>query len=429
MQRVLLLLISVLALYACSGTVPHKPDEEKPIAEVTVEEEPLPVDELIGTEEMLPEVDEPYVFPIGEPIPHIALLLPLQAPKYRSAANAVQQGFLAAASHERLMLPIRIYSNFDESDSESVIAVYRQAIANGARAVVGPLTRSGVAALAERRRIPVPTLALNIVAGEHASKLYFFGMGIEEEAKQVARLAIEQGLRQAIIVTVNGSLSQRLKAAFEEEWSIDERGILRVVEFKSNIRIFADIGDTTDTMVFIAADSSKARLIRPYLPPKIPVFASSQVFLGNENTLINYDLSGIEFVDMPWLLQPENPAIMAFPRATPALSIGHERMYALGVDSFQLVQLLLLNNLEFGLPLEGVSGKIRLEKQTFLREAMPARFVDGVAQPIGSDAPTVLMFPGQVAERPSDEAMSDQAGETSTQTSEPFTTQQTDTQP
>jgi len=397
MQRVLLLLISVLALYACSGTMPHKPDDEKPVEAVV--EEQLPVDELIGTEVMLPEIEEPEVFPIGESIPHIALLLPLQSRAYASAANAVQNGFLAAASHERLMLPIRIYSGFDESKSDSVIAVYRQAIANGARAVIGPLTRSGVAALAERKSIPVPTLALNIVDGEHASKLYFFGMGIEEEARQVARLAIEQGLHQAIIVTVNSSLSQRLRAAFEEEWSGEERGILRVAEFNNNIRIFADIGDTTDTMVFLAADSSKARLMRPYLPPKVPVYASSQVFAGNDNTLVNYDLNGIDFVDMPWLLQPEDPKIMAFQHAIPPLSISHERLYALGVDSFQLVQLLLLDNLAYGLPLEGVSGRIRLQGQAFLREAMPARFVEGVAQPSGVAAPSVLMFPGQAVEQ------------------------------
>jgi len=389
------------------------------------DEEGLPIDELIGTgeiltEEMLTKIDEPEVFPTGESIPHIALLLPLNSPIFRTAANAVQDGFLAAASHNRLMLPIRIYSDFDEREDESVIAVYRQSIANGARVVVGPLTRRGVAALAERRRIPVPTLALNIVDGEHASKLYFFGMAIEEEAKQVARMAIEQGLHQAIIVTVNSSLSQRLQAAFEEEWSGEGRGILREVEFKNDIRMFADIGDTTDTIVFLAASSTKARLIRPYLPPKVPVFASSQVFLGNESTLINYDLNGIDFVDMPWLLQPEDPAIMAYPHAIPALSIGHERLYALGIDSFRLVQLLLLDNLESGLPLEGVTGRIRLEEQTFLRESMPARFVDGVAQPSGSAASNVLMFPGQVVEQESVEQTAEQA---STQTTEQIDTQ------
>jgi len=394
------LLIPVLALYACSGTVPHKPDDEKPVA--VVGEEPLPVDELIGTGGVLPEAAEPETFPMGEPIPHIALLLPLRSPIFSSAANAVRDGFLAAASHDRLMLPIRIYSDFDENDS--VIAVYRQAIANGARAVVGPLTRSGVTALAARKKIPVPTLALNIVEGEHASNLYFFGMAIEEEARQVARLAIEKGLCQAIIVTVNSSLSLRLQAAFEEAWSGEGRGILREVEFKNNIRMFADIGDTTDTMVFLAANSSKARLIRPYLPPKIPVYASSLVFSGNENTLINYDLNGIDFVDMPWLLQPEDPAILAFPHAIPALSIARERLYALGVDSFQLVQLLLLDNLKFGLPLEGVSGRIRLEEQIFLREAMSARFVDGVAQPSSLAAPTVRLFPGQVVEQSIEQA-------------------------
>ncbi len=407
MQRSLLLLISVFALYACSTTVPHQPQVEKaePVAavpEATQAGEPPIVDVLIGTEELLPEIEEPEVLPSGEPVPHIALLLPLQSPIFGAAADAVQQGFLAAASHDRLMLPIRIYNEFDEN--ESVIATYRQAIADGARAVVGPLTRNGVAALAERRNIPVPTLALNIVDGEHAPNLYFFGMAIEEEARQVARLAKKQGLHQAIIVTVNTQLSQRLQAAFEEEWSGEGYGILREVEFNNDIHMFADIGDTTDTMVFLSADTAKARLIRPYLPVKVPVYSSSQIFSGNEKTLTNYDLNGIRFVDMPWLLQPEDPAIMAYPRITPSLPIDRERLYALGIDSFRLVQMLLADKLAYELPLDGVSGRIRIDGQTFRREAMPAKFVEGVAQPSGASiAPSVLMFPQQTVEQPANQ--------------------------
>ena len=363
--------------------------------EVTEPEQP--VDELIGTEVLPEEVFEdegPPVLPIGEPAPHIAVLLPLQSPVFGDAANAVRNGFLASARYNKQALPIRFYSDFDENTS--VVAAYRQAIANGAVAVVGPLTRNGVAALAERKYIPVPTLALNMVEAESASRLYFFGMAIENEARQIAQMARKQGLHQAIIVTVHNSLSQRLQVAFEEEWSDTEHGILREIEFNNDHTVFGDIAEISDTMVFLAADASKARVIRPYLPPKLPVYSSSQIFSGNNKTLINYDLNGIRFVDMPWLLQPEHPAVMIYERANPPLPIDRERLYALGVDSFRLIQLMLAGNPAAALPLDGVSGRLHLKGKVFQREAAPARFVEGQAH-LG-DAPyasEVLMFPGQ----------------------------------
>ena len=102
-------------------------------------------------------------------------MLPVQSDVFGPAADAVRQGFFAAAKYsKRQILPVRVYSDFDEN--ASVVAAYRQAIANGAVAVAGPLTRNGVSALAARQNIPVPTLALNIVDGQFAPQLYFFGM-------------------------------------------------------------------------------------------------------------------------------------------------------------------------------------------------------------------------------------------------------------
>lgn len=349
----------------------------------------------------------PPVLPTEKPFPHIALLLPLQSAIFGSAADAVQQGFFAAANYKRQMLPVRVYSNFDENSG--VVAIYRQAIANGARAVVGPLTRNGVSALAAEQDIPVPTLALNIVEGQFAPQLYFFGMAVEAEARQVAQLAKQHGLRQAIIITTHTQLSQRMQAAFEEEWTgpdygmaqgID-RGILREIEYNDDPAVFADIAGLSDTMVFLAADAEKARLIRPYLPNKLPVYATSQIFVGSDNILTNYDLNGIHFVDMPWLLQPDHPAVMIYPRANPPLSTDRERLYALGIDSFRLIQLLLANKINTALPLDGVSGQIQLSGHNFQHMAIPAVFAQGHAQlPDTPAVPASQVFPGQIINRP-----------------------------
>ena len=407
MQRVIPLLLTLFALYACTGTAPHKPEVEKPISPAEGIKQPAPAP--IGGEVPVPPVPAgeapaivpgeaipaPPVSPTVTPFPHIALLLPLHSAIFGPAAEAVQQGFMAAINPKRLILPVRVYSDFDENTS--VVSVYRQAIANGARAVVGPLTRSGVSALAAEHDIPVPTLALNIVEGQFAPKLYFFGMALEAEARQIAQLAKQQGLHQAIIITTHTQLSQRLQSAFEEEWLSQGKGILREIEYYDDPAVFADIAGITDTMVFLAVGAEKARLIRPYLPNKLPVYATSQIFVGNDNILTNYDLNGIRFVDMPWLLQPDHPAVMIYPRANPPLSADRERLYALGIDSFRLIQLMLADKINSALPLDGVSGLIQLSGHNFQHMEIPAVFAQGRAQ-VGDApaAPALQMFPDQV---------------------------------
>jgi outer membrane PBP1 activator LpoA protein len=434
LPRLSIWLITLFALYACASNVPHTPVEEKPATSPSAASKeiekpaPPPVEAEKPATAAIPGVaavpagpaieppaaiapievkPAPPVLPTEKPFPHIALLLPLQSPVFGSAAEAVQQGFMAAIDPKRLLMPVRVYSNFDENSG--VVAVYRQAIANGARAIVGPLTRSGVSALAAEKDIPVPTLALNIVEGQPAKQLYFFGMSVEAEARQAAQLAKQQGLHQAIIVTTRSQLSQRMQAAFEEEWNGQangitkdiNRGILREIEFNDDPAVFADIADIADTVAFLATDAVKARLIRPYLPNKLTIYATSQIFSGNDNTLTNYDLNGIRFVDMPWLLQPDHPAVMVYPRATPPLSTDRERLYALGIDSFRLIQLLLTGKVVSALPLDGVSGQIQLSGQTFQRTPIQAVFVQGRAQlPDGPAAPALQIFPDKTISTP-----------------------------
>ena len=343
---------------------------------------------------------QPATAPIApgneRPVPHIALLLPLKSAIFSSAADAVQQGFQAAAGQDLQSLPVRVYGCFDEN--KDIVALYRQAIANGARAIVGPLTRSGVSTLAAEEDIPVPTLALNIAEGDTADQMYFFGMAVEAEARQAAQLALQHGARQAIVIATRTQLSNRLQWAFENEWATSGGVLLRGIEFNGNTTAFAGIADLPDTAVFFAVGAEKARLIRPYLPNKLPIYATSQIFAGNHDTLANYDLDGIRFVDMPWLLQPDHPAVMIYPRANPQLSIDYERLYALGIDAFRLIQLLLADKVHAALPLDGVSGDIQLYGHIFQRTAIPATFVQGQGQAQfrnGRTASAIPVFPGQ----------------------------------
>lgn len=131
-------------------------------------------------------------------------------------------------------------------------------------------------------------------------------------------------------------------------------------------------------MVFLATNAATARLVRPYLDIALPVYATSQVFNGNADTLTNFDLNDVRFVDMPWLLEPDHPAVMIYPRLDPAPTPDMERLYALGIDAFRLLQIILTGNTASALPLDGVTGRIDLSgRQQFQREAEPALFKQG----------------------------------------------------
>lgn len=385
-------------------------------------DQPVPVEQPARTEpqiqaQPLPQVEvQPLTLTeTPAPIPsenigaHIALLLPLKSPAFERAADAVRQGFFAAADSQQQILPIKVYSSADES--KDIVALHRLAIANGAAAVAGPLTRGGTAALADYSGITVPTLALNSIESQREDHLYFFGLPVEAEARQIAQFATAAKLRYATIVSTGTSLSKRQSVAFADEWKALGGSITEEILYKDDPAALAllptapgddaapppvappaPLPDDADTdfiplptiapgnMVFLAAEVEKARVIRPYLNAALPIYATSQLFNGNADTLTNYDLNDIHFVGMPWLLQPDHPAVMIYPRANPPLEPDLERLYALGIDAYRLLDIMLSNSYRTALPLDGVTGHIRLSNNHFQRDAIPAQFKQGRSQ-------------------------------------------------
>src|SRR5690606_14866769 len=90
---------------------------------------------------------------------HVALLLPLESHSFSRHAAAVRDGFLAAARTHADGPLVRVHPTAD--DAEQVVERYVTAINEGARAVVGPLIRNSVSAVATSAAVVVPTLALN----------------------------------------------------------------------------------------------------------------------------------------------------------------------------------------------------------------------------------------------------------------------------
>ncbi|MBL8496245.1 penicillin-binding protein activator [Nitrosomonas sp. JL21] len=324
-------------------------------------------------------------------IRHIAVILPLESSSFGEAATMVKEGFAAATLREKqLPYVIRFYSTSD--DPLDIFATHQQALAAGAAFVVGPLTRDGVSAIASTEHLDVPTLALNTSDGVAAlsSKLYLFGLRMETEASQIARLAYASGKNHAFIITDDSGLSKRLQTAFSEQWHSEigkTAEAIRYSEDPAKLQQLRTITADPDHLIFLALDAAKSRVIRPYLDPDAPVFATSQIFTDAENFLLNNDLNGIEFVDMPWLLQPDHPAVMAYGHPSASKSADMKRLYALGIDAFRLMTHLLppMSQPIEEIPFDGVTGHIRfVPPNHFVREPVAARFEQGKVQLIRS---------------------------------------------
>jgi outer membrane PBP1 activator LpoA protein len=300
------------------------------------------------------------------------LLLPGESEAFGRAAESVREGFAAAARVASAhVLPVRIY--FVSDQPARVIAGYKDAVAAGARFVVGPLTRTGVTALVERAQIAAPTLALNVPerkSGERPN-LYTLSLQLEAEARQIARVALRDGRRKALTVTDAGTLGRRMREAFKDEfyrgggYHIADYAHSTDVAALDGLRKAAGLG--VADMVFLALNAASARGVAPYTAPLI-VYGTSQLNPTQSGPGVYGDAVEVRFVDMPWMLQPEHPAAIVYTRATGRESDHLERLYALGVDAFRVAQALVEGKRD--MDIEGLTGRLYLAPDHTIRRIL-----------------------------------------------------------
>lgn len=315
--------------------------------------------------------------------PHIALILPTASPALGRLAEAVRLGFAAAhgvAAGESP--PVNLTAV--ENEGAVLIDACRHSQATGAVIIVGGLTRDGAHTLAGSDCARVPVLALNeVLLADPREKLppkvFTISLSLDQEARQAALMAVADGLRSALVIGSPSPLSRRVQEAFEREWT-RAAGEIRTLTYSGNAeeapalrqRILSARAD----MVFFALDPREARAIRPYVPATLPIYATSLSVNPRAEAVVNVDLQGVRYGEMPWFVQPDHPAVMVYPQPSASMSVEQERLYAFGIDAFRLT-LLLLKPDGARAPLDGVTGRITLESDnTFARALVPTE-VDG----------------------------------------------------
>jgi hypothetical protein len=275
--------------------------------------------------------------------------------------------------------------------------------------VVGPMSRSDAALLAQRGGIRKPTIALtpaDAMADAQAplpQKMLAIGLSLEEEARQAADWAAdEHPAGKAFIIATGIAWQKRAARAFASQWrrhrltqesmelsasagNLNPNGILQLIK-----RIHAEQPD----LVFAALDATQARQLREAIGADIPVYGTSQL---NPLALPDWKtaepvpvMDGARLIDIPWQLLADHPAVMVYPRlvvdADQRRSADLERLYALGIDAYRVAKEIALNRTRF--EIDGVTGKLSIDfaavPARFERIESQAIYQDGVVVPLSS---------------------------------------------
>ncbi len=95
-------------------------------------------------------------------------------------------------------------------------------------------------------------------------------------------------------------------------------------------------------MIFLAAPPLYARQLLPqfrfHKADSLPVYSTSHIFSGIVNPEIDADMDGIRFTDIPWVLSEDTDVLKdKINRNWRAEKSPYRRLYALGIDSFNLI--------------------------------------------------------------------------------------------
>jgi hypothetical protein len=228
------------------------------------------------------------------------------------------------------------------------------------------------------------------------------------EAQTIAQQALREGHLTTAVLAPNTAFGQRTVSAFSNYWlryggkisktvTYSSKQFDHSVELKqlfdinqSEIRYrqlsstlgfkpkFAAYRRSDVDFIFMVANNTTGRIVRPQINffsgSKIPVYSTSAIFNGIQDTVNNMDLEGTRFPVMPWALKSANVAQYA----------GQlNDLFALGSDAYRIAgnyQTLRHNQ---KLALNGNTGQLSIDASgEITHQPVWASFVNGEAVPI-----------------------------------------------
>lgn len=364
----------------------------------------------------------------------IAVLMPNADNPLNVFAQAIVKGIRAenkqlSTPHEIILLPRKI--------GQSTLSHLQDASLMGASVAIGPITRNDVNEISELPFLPLPVVSLNLPEDDVKSPelLMNFSLSLEEEAKQVASMAIQSLAKEnkdsLNIVLFEGAspINQRVANTFEQALAKESISITRIPitkelltlpklyevknfssltlgtkslpdtaegyenakQYNENLtQSFSKLGSSSYSAVFLVTDARTAALIKPRLPRDTRVWGTSMINPGNpEQSVIAslaFDLQNTGFVDAPLILRYNNQDFKASFGETPPNSLIARRLFAFGVDAYRLARLWMRWQPE--ITMAGTTGSLSFKKSVSAnvsRIAQPAVFYHGQIETMSAD--------------------------------------------
>ncbi len=362
-------------------------------------------------------------------IPKIAVILPPVNSPFDGINDAIIKGIEAA--NNKAGTPVEILP-LHRKAGQNAMSQLQDAALMGAVVAIGPMTRDEVAEVSRLNFLPLPVVALNRSeqTGLSPKLMINFSLSAEEEAKQIAQIAIaalpatnSKGEKPKVIIfEVSTPLEQRIANVYAQELQAAQIPFERVQltqELMNQPRFYeslqSDIAKPklealpnrkedpynynrvkarNDRLMseyraqlafaeppyfaaLLAMDSRTAALVTPRLPRLTRAWGTSLVNPGDTSqsyiASLTYDLRNVGLVEAPLVLNQSGATPANLASDTIPKDALERRLYAFGTDAFRLATQWMhwQKQIEFN----GDTGKLYLNADAsaeVVRHAQPA---------------------------------------------------------
>ena len=282
--------------------------------------------------------------------------------------------------------------------------------------VIGPLRKGLISKIKSALPEDIGMLALNTDRSltEDRERFFQFALTPENEAIQVARKAIKTGQRMLLIYP-NTDWGARISQTYRETWrelggivvseiSFDpneadhSNSIKKALNIELSIARKNSIRTLLGTklqfeyrrrddieIIVVAANEAQARQILPQLrfhkAENLPIFSSSHVFSDVNIGANKKDLEGLIFGDAPWVTAEEDFFLRKILRDTSHPAVDYPRLFAFGMDAYNILPFLKKMDLSPSLRLPGATGALWVDLDNVIqRDLKWYKFRNGKAR-------------------------------------------------
>lgn len=323
----------------------------------------------------------------------LAVLLP-QSGNLAVAGNAIRDGLLAAYYAETRSKPgIRFYDT--QGNAAGAKAAFDRAVKEGAQMIIGPIGKDEVAAIHDDAG-DIPVLALNRLDAPSNRHVLNFSLSPEREGELIAERLLGKGLLQTAVFSQGSDSNSRMLGAFEKRYQSGGGSVL----LKAPAPVFGKdaAGAAVNPVLPDAVREAKAVLLlmngdaakptRAALALNgaggIPVFAGTDI-TDSSDAKTNSQLDGIEFLQMPWLVNRGNSLNISAAQLLklPSARGPGAKLNAFGADAWLIATRLPVWLASPNSEIAGATGSLHLEPDGRIERSLPwSVFRAGIPQAV-----------------------------------------------